>query len=100
VHSLEPVYACPACGIGTVDNHDDIYLTYCVPGMPKDIAEMPCCPPCAVNVRNLAMAGAEKLPDRGSGGLGADVGPQPDVSRDPWAGLGLDALTRRQRGDE
>ena len=99
-HSLDPVYACPACGISTVDDHDDVYLTYCVPGTAKDVAEMPLCAACAVNVRNAAMQGAEKLPDRGSGSLGADGGPQPIGNQDPWAALGLATLRQRQAADE
>ena len=36
VSSMEPVLICPSCGIGTADDYDAIYLTYCLPGMPQD----------------------------------------------------------------
>lgn len=87
VASMEPVLICPACGIGTVDDYDAVYLTYCMPGMPKDQSEMPLCGACAVSVRNLALTGASELEDRGVG-VG---GPQPEAPTGAamWAALGL-----------
>lgn len=87
VRSMEPVLLCPSCGISTADDYDAVYVTYCLPGMPKDQSEMPLCPACAVAVRNLALQGAVELEDRGVG-VG---GPQP-VAQDAaqaWASLGL-----------
>jgi hypothetical protein len=86
--SFEPVLICPACGISTVDDMDAVYLTYCLPGMPKGQAEMPLCGPCAVEVRNKALEGARELEDRGVG-VG---GPQPTAqgaAGGPWAAIGL-----------
>jgi len=87
VRSMEPVLICPSCGIGTADDYDAVYLTYCMPGMPKDQSEMPLCPACAVKVRNLALSGAVELEDR-EVGVG---GPQPDAitAAQTWASLGI-----------
>ena len=60
IASMEPVLICPACGISTVDDYDAVYLTYCLPGMPKDQSEMPMCGPCAVSLRNKALEGARE----------------------------------------
>jgi hypothetical protein len=78
---------CPACGIGTADDYDAVYLSYYLPGMPSGQAEMPLCGPCAVTVRNTAMEGAAPLEDRGVG-VG---GPQPvaQSAAEAWASLGL-----------
>ena len=89
VAAMQPVLVCPACGISTVDDHDDVFLTYCVPGESKASSEMPLCGPCAVGVRNKALVGATALEDRQSGGLGAGVGPQPIPSKDVWRSLGI-----------
>jgi len=87
VASMEPVLICPACGISTVDDYDAVYLTYCLPGMPKDQSEMPLCGPCAVETRNLALTGATELENRELG-VG---GPQPvaQSGAEVWASLGL-----------
>jgi hypothetical protein len=87
VAAMEPVLICPACGIGTADDYDAVYLTYCLPGMPKDQSEMPLCGACAVVVRNLALTGAAELEDR-EVGVG---GPQPEAqsAAELWASLGL-----------
>jgi hypothetical protein len=87
VSSLEPVLVCPACGIGTVDDYDAVYLTYCLPGMPKDQSEMPMCGPCAVALRNKALSGAVELDDRGVG-VGGPQPVAPDAA-EMWAALGL-----------
>jgi hypothetical protein len=87
--AMEPVLICPACGIETVDDHDDVYVTYCVPGQAKAQSEWPLCGPCAVVVRNKALVGAERLDDRESQGLGANIGPQTISSEGTWASLGL-----------
>ncbi len=88
--AMEPVLMCPACGISTVDDHDDVFLTYCVPGEDKALSEMPLCGPCAVVVRNKALKGATELEDRRLGSLGAESGPQPVSGADVWRSLGLD----------
>jgi hypothetical protein len=89
VTSMQPVLVCPSCGIGTVDDYDAVYLTYCLPGMPKDQSEMPLCGACAVVVRNKALEGASDLEDRGVGVGG--LGPQPMVqsAAETWAALGI-----------
>jgi hypothetical protein len=87
VASLEPVLICPRCGISTVDDYDAVYLTYCLPGQPKQQAEMPLCGPCAVEVRNEALRGAVRLPDREQG-VGAEA-PTPNGPAPDWGSLGL-----------
>lgn len=89
VAAMEPILACPLCGEATVDDHDDVYVTYCVPGMPKDHSEMPCCGAHAAELRSLALTGATPLPDRGVGVGG--LGPQPAVpdAETVWSSLGL-----------
>lgn len=90
--AIEPVYVCPRCGEGTVDTHEDVYLTYVVPGAAKALSEMPLCPSCFVLVTVAAKNGATLMEDRQSGSLGADSSPQPDTDADPWAKLGLPVL--------
>jgi hypothetical protein len=90
--SLEPAYICPRCGEGTVDDHEDVFLTYVVPGAPKSLSEMPLCPSCFALVTAAARNGATLMEDRQQGRLGADSGPQTDAGADPWANLGLRAL--------
>ena len=87
VKSEEPVLICPGCGISTVDDYDAVYLTYCLPGMPKGQSEMPCCGACAARVRELALRNAAPLEDRGVG-VG---GPQPvaQSATEMWDSLGL-----------
>lgn len=87
VASMEPVLICPSCGIGTVDDYDAVYLTYCMPGMPKDQSEMPLCGACAVSVRNKALEGSSELDDRGVG-VGGPRQEAPSAS-EAWAALGL-----------
>lgn len=89
IRALEPLIACPACGISTVDDYDAVYVTYCVPGYPKDQSEMPCCGACAVEVRNKALAGAVPLPDRSGTGGGLGLSPHPGDARSLWDELGL-----------
>ena len=92
IRSNEPVLICPQCGISTADEYDAIYLTYCIPGMPKAQSEMPTCGACAVVVRNLALTNARPLEDRGAV-LGA---PNPDApsSTQIWDDLGLNPARR------
>jgi hypothetical protein len=85
--SEEPVLICPNCGISTVDDYDAVYLTYCIPGMPKAQAEMPCCPSCAVLMRSNALKGAVELQDRGVGVGGPQL--EPVSATQMWDQLGL-----------
>lgn len=87
VTAMEPILICPACGIGTVDDYDAVYLSYFIPGMSSGQSEMPLCGPCAVAVRNKALEGAAPLEDRGVG-VG---GPQPQApgAAAMWEALGL-----------
>jgi hypothetical protein len=94
IAAMEPVLVCPMCHIGTVDDHDDVFLTICPPGMPKTASEWPLCGPCAVEARNFALLGAARLEDRQSVGLGADSSPQPVTAEDTWAAMGLDSRFR------
>lgn len=89
VSALQPIYVCPACGIDTTEDHDDIYLTYCLPGQQKALAELPMCGPDAVRVRNAALVGATLMPDREAGSLGAAASPQPISGAQTWASLGI-----------
>jgi hypothetical protein len=87
--AMEPLLACPACGISTVDDYDAVYVKAYAPGGPPITSEWPLCPPCAVTVRQRAMVGADALEDRQSGGSGADFGPRPVSAVDTWASLGI-----------
>jgi hypothetical protein len=87
MEAQQNVVACPACHVGTVDDMDPVYATIYCPGQPQVDAEMALCGPCAVEVRNRAVAGAEKLPDR-QGALGGS-GPPPVTPADSWAALGI-----------
>ncbi len=90
IKSEEPVLICPACGISTVDDYDAVYLTYCLPGMPKGQSEMPMCAACAVPLRANALTNARELEDRGA----AVGGPQrePVSATQAWDDLGLRPL--------
>jgi hypothetical protein len=86
VKAEDPVLLCPACGIGTADDYDAVYLTYCLPGMPKGQSEFPLCGPCAVVLRNKALKNAQPLEDRGA--LVGGPQPQEITSKQAWADLG------------
>ena len=88
INAMEPVLTCPVCGESTVDDYDAVYLTYCLPGMPRGQSELPLCGAHAVMIRELALRGARPLVDR-EVGVG---GPQPTAptGAEQWAALGLD----------
>jgi hypothetical protein len=87
--AMEPLLACPACGVATVDDHDDVFLTFCPPGQASVKSEMPLCGPCAVEVRNFAQTGAVRLGDRLLQGSGAESSPRTLSGAEVWASLGL-----------
>jgi hypothetical protein len=87
--SLEPLLACPACGISTADGYDAVYVKVFVPGAVPYTLEMPLCDPCAADVRSRAQRGARQLEDREAGSLGAARGPQPVTATQTWASLGI-----------
>ncbi len=82
----EPVLLCPRCGESVADYYETVWLTYCLPGMPKASAEMPYCGVHGPELRHTAQLNATSLQDRGVvvGGLG----PQPSNPNDVWARLG------------
>ena len=84
---LSELLVCPACGIGTEDDYDAVYLTFFLPGAPRGQVEMPMCGPCAAELRSKAMRGATRLDDRGVG-VG---GPQPytPTAVETWESLGI-----------
>ena len=91
VETREFSASCPACHIDTSGDMDPVYCTTFVPHVGRVRLELPLCGACAVDVRNRAMQGAEKLDDSGPsfGGQGAqdgDRGPQTDT---PWSALGI-----------
>ncbi len=90
LHGNEPVLICPTCGIGTADDYDAVYLTYCLPGLPKARVDLPLCPADAVKLRELAVRNATRLENReiGVGGLGPQT-QAPDAESLPWAAMGL-----------
>ena len=96
VAAEQPVFACSSCGIDTTDDHDDIYLTYYVPGMEKAQSELPTCPSCAVRIRNGAMVGAVQLEDREHESRGAFEGPPTTSPADIWRALGIEPGPRRE----
>jgi hypothetical protein len=81
--------SCPACHMPTEDCMDAVFLTYVVPGGGKQRGEFATCGPCAVEVRNRAIDGAELMPDR-EVGVGASAPTQTPVSG--WDALGLRPL--------
>jgi hypothetical protein len=87
LEAQENVVACPVCHVGTLDDMDPVYATIYLPRQERMDAELACCPRDAVEVRNRALLGADRLPDRG-----AEVGgssPQPVTAADAWAALGI-----------
>ena len=86
----QPV-TCPACHINSEDDMDPVYATAYVPGSGKLQYELGLCGPCAVEIRNRAMAGAEFLPDRPGGGVSG--APDTGSRTDAWSQLGI---TRRE----
>ena len=93
--ALSAIVACPVCHAGTLDDMDPIYATVYMPGQPRMDVEMATCGPCAVEVRNRALAGAVELSDR-QGALGGSSPPTISAA-DAWAALGL---TPNGRGPE
>jgi hypothetical protein len=77
---------CPACHIDASDDLDPVYLTLFVPGTGRIALELPMCPRCAVEVRNRAQQGGERLESREFGGQ--DPGPQTNTESG-WAALGI-----------
>lgn len=92
----DPVLLCPACGISTADDYDAVYLTYCLPGMPKGQSEMPLCGACAARTRANALKGARPLEDRGA--MVGGPQPQPITAAETWAALGLPFTSRGNGG--
>lgn len=90
VRAVEPVLICPSCGIGTADDYQAVYLTYCVPGRAKEQSEFPFCGACADMVVLKARLNSRPLEDRGVGAGGPSTGPQPSGPQDdPWSLAGL-----------
>lgn len=87
VEAQEAVVACPVCHIGTLDDMDPVYCTVYIPGQERQDVEMALCGPCAVNVRQRALTGAETLADRQGSSGGSS--PPPPSAADAWSALGL-----------
>jgi hypothetical protein len=95
VSAMTELVSCPVCHAGTADDMDPVYATIYTPGQPRIDVEMALCGPCAVEIRNRALLGAEALPDR-QGEVGGSSPPQVSAA-DTWAALGL---TPNGRGPE
>lgn len=80
---------CPACHTAPGDDMDPCYLTVFIPGVGPVRLEMATCGPCAVEIRNRAMVGAQKLDDRPVQSGGQDPGPQTDPALQVWRDLGI-----------
>jgi hypothetical protein len=89
VASDDNLLACPCCHIDTEDIMDPVFVTYILPGSGKEQGEFATCGPCAVEVRNKAMQGAEQLEDR-QVGVGAAAPTLTPVAG--WDALGLRRL--------
>ncbi len=87
IEGFANLVACPVCHQGTVDDMDPVYATIYTPGQPQIDAEWALCGACAVEVRNRAILGSDKLPDRQDGVGGSS--PPPVSAADAWAALGL-----------
>lgn len=86
--SAEPLN-CPLCHTDPAADMDPCYLTVYVPGYGKKRLEIATCGPCAVEVRNRALAGASRLDDREPAFGGQDPGPQTDPELDVWRAIGV-----------
>lgn len=73
---------CPMCHSISEDDMDPVYVTTFVPGHGPIRLELPLCGPCAVEIRNRAMAGATRLADREFGGQAP--GPQTNTPASAW----------------
>ncbi len=81
--SSSDVFACVSCGASAATDSDPVYLTLYVPGKEPTEVAIQLDAACAVAIRTRAMAGAERLADRG----GLVRGPSPSTSA--WDALGL-----------
>lgn len=77
------VFACVSCGADASQDSDPVYLTLYVPGREPQEYALQLDAACAANIRTKAIAGAERLADRG----GLVRGPSPLAST--WDALGL-----------
>jgi hypothetical protein len=89
INAQEAPLSCPACHAGTENDMDPTFVTYIIPGWEKQQGEFATCGPCAVEIRNRAQTGADKLEDR-LVGVGAAAPTQTSVSA--WDQLGLRLL--------
>jgi hypothetical protein len=80
---------CPVCHTDAGEQMDPCYLTIYIPGVGPMRLEMATCAPCAVEIRNRALVGAEKLPDRRTESVGQGPGPQTDPATSVWQQLGI-----------
>jgi hypothetical protein len=87
VASREQTMTCPACGIDTSEDMDPVYCTAYVPSLGRVRLELPCCAPCAAELRLRAQKGAQKLEDRVDGFVGR--GPRTEAPS-PWEELGIE----------
>jgi hypothetical protein len=63
---------CPACGIDTEDDHDDVYVTAYIPSYGEFKLEVPFCGACAALYRIWAQEHGQRRESQ----LGASTGPQ------------------------
>jgi len=89
INAQESPLSCPACHAGTESDMDPIFVTYIIPGWDKQQGEFATCGPCAVEIRNRAQTGADRMEDR-LVGVGAAAPTQTSVSA--WDQLGLRPL--------
>jgi len=80
---------CPMCHTDAGEQMDPCYLTIFLPGVGALRLEMATCSPCAVEVRNRAMAGATQLDDRLASSGGQSPSPQTNPALSVWAQLGI-----------
>jgi hypothetical protein len=85
--AMNDLVSCPICHAGTASDMDPVYATIYIPGQPQIQSEMALCGPCAVEMRNRALVGAEKLPDRRDESGGSS--PPTISAADSWAALGI-----------
>ncbi len=80
---------CPACGIGTNDDMDPVYVTVYVPTSGKISLELATCAPCAVNIRSKAQSNAVLLEDKRVEGPSASGPSTPTTRESYWAAIGI-----------
>ena len=80
---------CPACGVGTDRDMDPVYATAFVPSAGRQQFEFATCAPCAVEIRNRAQVGAQKLEGERSSREASGGLTTPTTRESYWSQIGI-----------